>query len=275
MSGKLIREDDRRRNEDDLEGAYGDDSDGEDSQSMIKRGSEAGVGGQGAQKLTGAILAKAILPSPVEVKQCIVYTDLAIKMELILFDLSSSLWWSTLAEITIFIFSFCLFMVEPGTMGYIWLFLPHIQRALIGFILLKRMPTSAELVNNIRIPSAEKVPFSKISSFVIAGAKKSAVMFEKQAGLVLLLYTLCTVVALIMDLSVVFTGIGKLEQAGGEFGVSFILILAMLYFLLAFYFIGWVVAVRMRLPEYAKAQVTMGLLGLFKKMTQALDDKTK
>ena len=89
------------------------------------------------KKLTGAILAKAILPSPVEVKQCLVYTDLAIKMELILFDLSSSLWWSTLAELTIFIFGFCIFMVEPSSLGYIWLFIPHVLRAVVGFFILK------------------------------------------------------------------------------------------------------------------------------------------
>ena len=119
------------------------------------------------KKLTGAILAKAILPSPVEVKQCLVYIDLAIKMELVLFDLSSSLWWSTLAEMTIFIFGFCIFMVEPSSLGYIWLFIPHIVRATVGFYILKSMPTSNELVANIQIPSNEKIPFSKISRFVI------------------------------------------------------------------------------------------------------------
>lgn len=31
-------------------------------------------------KVSGALLAKAFLPSPVEVKQCLVYTDLAMKM---------------------------------------------------------------------------------------------------------------------------------------------------------------------------------------------------
>ena len=101
------------------------------------------------KKLTGAVLAKAILPSPVEVKQCLVYTDLAIKMELILFDLSSSLYWTMLAEVNIFIFGFCMFLVEPGSLGYIWLFSPHLLRAAVSFLILKRMPTSNELVENI------------------------------------------------------------------------------------------------------------------------------
>ena len=78
-------------------------------------------------------------------------------------------------------------------------------------------------------------------------------MFEKMAGSLLLVYTVCTVIALIIDLSVVFTGIGSLNETDGEFGTAFVLILGVLYFLMAFYFIGWVIAVRMRLPEYAKS----------------------
>ena len=53
----------------------------------------------------------------------------------------------------------------------------------------------------------------------------------------------------------------------------FIFWLGVLYFLIALYFIGWVIAVRQRLPDYVKGQVTFSLLGLFKKMTLALDTR--
>ena len=100
-------------------------------------------------------------------------------------------------------------------------------------------------------------------------------MFEKKAGTLLLVYTICTAIALIIDISVVLTGMGKLGEDQDEFGTAFVLILATMYFMLAFYFIGWVLAIRMRLPEFAKSQVTMGLLGMVKKLTQALEDKKK
>ena len=74
------------------------------------------------------------------------------------------------------------------------------------------MPTSNELVSNIKIPSTEKIPFSKISRFVISGAKESAMMFEKKAGSLLLIYTICTAIALIVDLIVIFTGMGELSE---------------------------------------------------------------
>ncbi len=104
-------------------------------------------------KVTGALLAKAFLPSPVEVKQCLVYTDLAMKMQMIIFDLSSSLWWSSLGEVLIwFPFSFFVFCVDAERMGFIWMFIPHLVRAAVGILIIKKMPTTHEMVANIKIP---------------------------------------------------------------------------------------------------------------------------
>jgi len=91
------------------------------------------------QKLSGALLAKAFLPQPADIKQCLVYTELAMKMQMILFDLSSTLWWSSVAEIIIFFpFSFFVFCIDAGRMGFIWLFIPHLLRAALGlFITMK------------------------------------------------------------------------------------------------------------------------------------------
>jgi len=98
-------------------------------------------------KVSGALLAKAFLPSPVEVKQCLVYTDLAMKMQMIIFDLSSSLWWSSLGEIIIwFPFSFFVFCVDAERMGFIWMFIPHLVRAALGLLIIKKMPTTHEMV---------------------------------------------------------------------------------------------------------------------------------
>lgn len=115
-------------------------------------------------KVSGALLAKAFLPQPADVKQCLVYTELAIKMQMILFDLASSLWWSSLAELLVwFPFSFFIFCVDAERMGFIWLFIPHLIRATIGLLIIRKMPTSHEMVNKIVIPTGEKIPFSKIS----------------------------------------------------------------------------------------------------------------
>jgi hypothetical protein len=89
----------------------------------------------------------------------------------------------------------------------------------------------------------------------------------------MLIYAITTVVALVLDLLVIFIGIGGLSNTSGAFSTVFIVLLGILYFFVALYFIGWVISVRMRLPVYAQTQVTMAIFGLFKKLTMALDEK--
>ena len=99
------------------------------------------------KKITGALLAKAFLPSPVEVKQCLVYADLAMKMQMIIYDLSSSLWWSSVLEILVwFPFSFFVFCLDTKHMWWIWFFTPHLIRAAIGLLIIKKMPTTHDMV---------------------------------------------------------------------------------------------------------------------------------
>ena len=60
----------------------------------------------------------------------------------------------------------------------------------------------------------------------------------------MLLYAILTAIALFLDIIVIFIGVGNMNNDSGAFGTVFILILGVLYFLLAIYFIGWVFSVR-------------------------------
>ena len=64
-----------------------------------------------------------------------------------------------------------------------------------------------------------------------------------------------------------------MNNDAGAYGTVFILLLGIFYFLVALYFIGWVISVRMRLPAAVQTQVTFGLFGLFKKMAADLEVK--
>ena len=204
------------------------------------------------KKVSGAMLAKAFLPSADDVKQCLVYTELAIKMQMIIFDLSSSLWWSSLAEILIwFPFSFFVFCIDAENMGFIWMFIPHLVRALLGILIIKKMPTTHEMVNKISIPPSEKIPFSKIGKFVVTGARESIVEFATRAGTFLKLYLIITLVCLFLDLIVIFIGLGHLNDDVGPFSIVFVFMLGIVYFFISLYFIGFIIATKMRLPLYA------------------------
>lgn len=91
----------------------------------------------------------------------------------------------------------------------------------------------------------------------------------------MLIYVVATLIAIGLDFIVIFIGIGSLSNTNGAFSSTFVLLLGILYFFVAFYFLGWVFSVRMRLPDYAQDQIAMGLFGLFKKLTLALDARDR
>ena len=67
----------------------------------------------------------------------------------------------------------------------------------------------------------------------------------------MLIYATLTCVAVCLDFIVIFIGVGGLNSDAGAFGTVFVLLLGILYFLIALFFIGWAVSVRMRLPAFA------------------------
>ena len=94
-----------------------------------------------------------------------------------------------------------------------------------------------------------------------------------RAAKLLLVYSILTAVALVLDVIVILIGIGGMNNDAGAYGTVFIHLLGVFYFLVALYYIGWVISVRMRLPASIQTQVTFGLFGLPKKMVTDLEVK--
>lgn len=192
-----------------------------------------------------------------------------------MFDLSSTVWWSTVAELFTFFYCFLIFMIDAQRMAFVWMFMPHIFRAIMGLALIKKLPTTHEMVANVNIKPPEKIPFSLIDKVVFRGAIESLEKFQTAAGKLVLIYTLLSAICVILDFIVIFIGVAGLNPDQGAFGTVFVLLIGILYFLYGLFFIGWVISVRMRLPAYAQTMVMMGLFGLFKKLSEQLHAKYK
>lgn len=68
--------------------------------------------------------------------------DVAIKSEMFLYDLSSMLFWISLLEIGVYIFSLLIFLTSPSELGFVWFNISHVVRGIIGFKLIKNIPYS-------------------------------------------------------------------------------------------------------------------------------------
>ena len=83
-----------------------------------------------------------------------------------------------MAEFLVFFpFGFFVFCVDPGNMGFIWFFIPHLVRGAIALLILKKMPTTHDMVNSISMGDKKAVPFSQIGEFVVTGAYESCKEF--------------------------------------------------------------------------------------------------
>ena len=80
--------------------------------------------------------------------------------------MSSSLFWCSLLELAGWALAFILFISDSGEMAFIWIHLPHIPRALIGFYLLHNIPKSHDLAAQLSIPQDEKLPFEQVISHI-------------------------------------------------------------------------------------------------------------
>lgn len=223
-------------------------------------------------KVHGA-LARAFLPSPEHVKEGLSFLDLGIKVQIILHELSSSLFWSSVSELFLFIFSFFIFFTDPREMGAIFLHIFHVFRGLVGFLIVKKMPNSHDMVNEISMPASEKIPFHKIGKYVITGAKASASKFEKECAKFLLIYSALTILSFILDFISFCIQVGAYSEENTVFSDAALLFLACIFMTIDLYYIAWIISTRMKLPDYASNYVMLGLIGLISKVTAALDER--
>lgn len=82
------------------------------------------------------------MPSGANIKEALAYLDIGIKLEMLLYDLSSYLFWGSMAELGAFVFSLVLFFTDAGQMAAIFFFIFHIPRGILGLLLVKKMPIS-------------------------------------------------------------------------------------------------------------------------------------
>lgn len=239
--------------------------------------SAGGIGSMLMNKIGGAVLARAFLPSPGEVKQILGYTDLGIKVQIILYQLSSSLFWSSITEIVVFLFSFLLFFTDVREMGPIFLHIFHVFRGLAGFFIVKKIPNSHELIENVQFPAQEKIPLAHVIKYLITAANIGAKKFNEECGKFLMIYAILTLVCWIFDISAFFVAVRgyDLVQDTNESAFSIVsqLYLAFIFLIVDLYYFAWIASIKLKLPNYASTYMTLGLLGYMKKILESLNAK--
>lgn len=224
--------------------------------------------------MAGAILARAYLPKPEDIKTALKYADLGIKFQIILYELSSGLFWTSLSEVLLFIFAFLVFLPDASEMGGIFFHILHVGRGIFGIMIVRKLPNFSDLVSTLP-QDANRVPFDKLANSMENGAQKLAIKFQEDVSGKLKLYVILSAVCIVLDFIQLMNGVTKYGtlDATAYAGVASIVI-AFVFLALDYYFFLWALSVKMKLPVYAGSFVFKGLLGFISGLVDALKVKT-
>jgi hypothetical protein len=88
--------------------------------------------------------------------------DLIVKIEFIMLELISSIFWSSVIEIQLFTLFLILFFIMPSELATVWWFIPHLIRGTIGLLLLKTLPQTHDIIKNANIPPEQRLKSEEI-----------------------------------------------------------------------------------------------------------------
>lgn len=226
-------------------------------------------------KMSTALLARAFLPAAKDIKGAMSFLDLGIKFQIMLYELSSSLFWMAILEVSLFLFFQVLFLASPKRMAGIYFHVLHLPRGAIGLILVKIMPNSHDMLKTINIKPEAKIPFSKISEQVVIGMQTCVEQFSVKCQKLLILYAALTAGTLILDLISFFREIAAYGSTlwKDAFADVSLLILATAFIAIDLYYFAWVFCTMLKFPTQFSKFIVQGLCGYFKSVNEALSAK--
>ena len=164
-----------------------------------------------------------------------------------------------LYEIALWVLTFFLFLSSPKEMYYTWILIVHILKAILGYILLDKMPKTFEIIENI----AKNPNFSedKIIELIKKELKESFIIkWEENKGK-FLAYLIVTIACFGIDFILSVTQMiyfGKNEWLLAQTCMLFFLIIFLVMDVI--YFI-WFLTLKFSLPEDIIIPITKAIIG--------------
>ena len=190
-------------------------------------------------------------PKPEQLKEALRYLDLGIKFEMLLYDLSSNLYWGSIAEVLAFLFNLLLFTTDPTEMAPIWFLSCHLVRGIVGILVIVKIPASHKLVKSMEnLQGNKSVAFKDLKLHVTKAAYDCANEFGKGAGPLLLVYLILTILCIILDLFGFFFGVSYFDGEVSAYPAVSLIILSSASLFLCLYYIIWIIGSKMKFPVY-------------------------
>jgi hypothetical protein len=131
----------------------------------------------------------------------------ATKAENYINEFNNLLYWVSILECGLFLIAIILFISSPSNFNIFWTFITHVVRAALGFILLKRLPKSHTVIEEMK--EFENNTVEDIENQVILLYRNLLTNNESTIKPVLIWYFVFTIINIIIDNIIFFYVLNK------------------------------------------------------------------
>lgn len=198
--------------------------------------------------------------------------DLTYKSEMILYQLHSIIFYTSLVEICVFIALTVLFFADPDRLGSVWLTILHLPRGVIGLLVLGKLPKSHDIVEALDF---SKLPHSQVSIESLYDTVKFSISVQfmnlgEKGKTILTLYSVFTALCYLMDGVCFIVAYNGFSVPGNEHSELLLLVATLLNFTIDVYYFVWVLNLKSKLPPKIGSFVSDAILGYTKKLTREI-----
>ena len=165
------------------------------------------------------------------------------------------------------------FFAVPAELWGVWLLVGHPLRGVLGMIMLRFLPRTHEIVEDIDLSDIAQTDISveKLTEKIKFDLSVQFMNKANESKNWQLFYTFGTIIAYIFDILVFCIALYKFQGVPGHEHADLILLFISLSFLfIDVYYFTWVISLKGKLPPEMAAYASDAILGYSKKMTREL-----
>jgi hypothetical protein len=188
--------------------------------------------------------------------------DLAVKIEFILLELVSNLFWGSVLELGVFGLLLSLFITDSKELGEIWFFLPHVARGIVGLVLIKGIPKTHEIIKTASIPTNERLSIDKIFMYITRASKEALDHFTANTRRSLMAYFWLTVLCSVLDVMMFLASLKNFAGEKTPYADTPLLVGSLVLLAVDLYYFSWMNSLSQRVPPYLSAGFTKAAFGV-------------
>jgi hypothetical protein len=138
--------------------------------------------------------------------------DLSVKIELLIMESVSGMFWTSAMEGGTFLVALLLFLSSPSELASVWWFIPHAVRSITGFFILTKLPSTHQILEKSSIPLEERLSFEEIFEYIARSGRDAIESFGANSKRLLLFYFYLTLICGAIDVVFLWRTVGEIKN---------------------------------------------------------------